>query len=109
MRGRPWVAAGGKGIVVLDLNLRTMVVDSHSSVSSLLPNAGQRMIAALATLWDAEGRPAVDGLDTGVVPPTDAQRAVVATRTSGTSTTCASTRASNGSPRASTGSPPPRC
>ena len=37
------------------------------------------MVAALATLWDAEGRPAVEGLDTGVVPPTDAQRAVVAT------------------------------
>ena len=42
MRGKPWVAAGGKGIVVLDLDLRTMAVDSHSSVSSLLPNAGQR-------------------------------------------------------------------
>lgn len=78
LRGKPWVAAGGKGIVVLELHLRTMVVDSHSSVSSLLPNAGQRLVAALATLWDAEGRPAVDGLDTGVVPPTDAQRAVVA-------------------------------
>ena len=57
-----------------------MAVDAHSSLSSLLPNAGQRMIAALATLWDAEGRPAVDGLDTGVVRPTDAQRAVVASR-----------------------------
>ena len=79
MRGRPWVAAGGKGIIVLELNLRTMLVDSHSSVSSLLPNAGQRMVAALATLWDAEGRPAVQDLDTGVVPPTEAQRAIVAT------------------------------
>ena len=79
LRGRPWVDAGGKGIVVFDLSLRTMRVDSHSSVSSLLPNAGQRMVAALATLWDAEGRPAVAGLDAGIVPPTDAQRAVVAT------------------------------
>jgi acetylornithine deacetylase/succinyl-diaminopimelate desuccinylase-like protein len=79
MRGRPGVVAGGKGIVVLDLSLRTMRVDSHSSVAALLPNAGQRMIGALATFWGADGRPAVAGLDTGVRPPTDAQRAVVAT------------------------------
>ena len=25
------------------------------------------MVAALATLWDAEGRPAVEGLDAGIV------------------------------------------
>jgi acetylornithine deacetylase/succinyl-diaminopimelate desuccinylase-like protein len=56
-----------------------MRLDSHSSVASLLPNAGQRLVAALATLWDADGLPAVQGLDTGVRPPTDAQRAVVAT------------------------------
>jgi acetylornithine deacetylase/succinyl-diaminopimelate desuccinylase-like protein len=79
LRGRPAVVAGGKGIVVLDLSVRVMRVDSHSSLSPLLPNAGQRMVAALATLWDAAGRPAVKGLATGARPPTDAQRAVVAT------------------------------
>jgi acetylornithine deacetylase/succinyl-diaminopimelate desuccinylase-like protein len=79
LRDKPGVAAGGKGITVVDLNLRTMRVDSHSSVSRLLPNAGARMAAALATLWDAEGRPAVKGLDDGVRPPTPAQRATAAT------------------------------
>ena len=58
---RPQVSAGGKGIVVLELNVRTMRVDSHSSVASLLPNAGQRLVAALATMWDGDGRPAVAG------------------------------------------------
>ena len=78
LRGRPSVFAGGKGIVVLELSVRVMRIDSHSSVSALLPNAGVRLVAALATCWDAAGRPAVRGLDTNVRPPTDAQRAVVA-------------------------------
>jgi acetylornithine deacetylase/succinyl-diaminopimelate desuccinylase-like protein len=78
MRGKPMVVGGGKGIVVLDLDLRTMRVDSHSSVSNLLPNAGVRLVAALATCWDANGRPAVRGLDDGVRPPSPAQRATVA-------------------------------
>jgi acetylornithine deacetylase/succinyl-diaminopimelate desuccinylase-like protein len=79
LRGRPLVVAGGKGMVVLDLHLRTMRVDSHSSISNLVPNAAQRMAAALATCWDAEGRPAIRGLSTGARTPTDAQRATVAT------------------------------
>lgn len=79
LRGRPMVVAGGKGMVVAELRVRTMRVDSHSSVSSLLPNAGVRLIAALATCWDAGGRPAVDGIRVGVRPPTAAQRAIVAT------------------------------
>ena len=56
--------------------------------------------------WDADGRPAVAGLDAGIRPPTPAQLAVVAAhRPAGRSTTCASTRASSGSSAASTGSP----
>jgi acetylornithine deacetylase/succinyl-diaminopimelate desuccinylase-like protein len=79
LRGRPGVVAGGKGIVVLDLNLRTMSQDAHSSLTVLLPNAGHRMVAALATLWDTEGRPAVEGLTARARPPTPAQLATVAT------------------------------
>ena len=79
LRGRPSIAGGGKGITVFHLELRTMRADSHSSVASLLPNAGQRLIAALATFWDADGRPAVRDLDIGVRPPSEAQRATVAT------------------------------
>jgi acetylornithine deacetylase/succinyl-diaminopimelate desuccinylase-like protein len=78
LRDKPGIAAGGKGITVVELHVRTMRVDSHSSVSRLLPNAGARMVAALATLWDADGRPVVEGLDDGVRPPTDAQRATAA-------------------------------
>jgi acetylornithine deacetylase/succinyl-diaminopimelate desuccinylase-like protein len=78
LRTKPVVVGGGKGIVVVDLSVRTMRVDSHSSVSRLLPNAGARMVAALATCWDADGRPSIPGLDDGVREPTPAQRATVA-------------------------------
>jgi acetylornithine deacetylase/succinyl-diaminopimelate desuccinylase-like protein len=78
LNGRPGVVGGGKGIVVFELIVRTLAHDAHSSLSVVLPNAGHRLIAALATFWDAEGRPAIAGLDVGKRPPTAAQLAVIA-------------------------------
>ena len=48
LAGRPGVQGGGKGIVVIELNVRTIAHDAHSSVSVLLPNAGHRLVKALA-------------------------------------------------------------
>ncbi len=75
--GRPSVYGGGKGIVVLELVLRTMAHDAHSSLTVVLPNAAHRLVQALATFWDADGRPAVDGLDAGKRPPADDQIAAI--------------------------------
>ena len=75
--GRPQVMGGGKGIVVLELALRTLAHDAHSSLSVVLPNAGHRLIRALATFWDEDGRPAIDGLDAGKRPPTPDQLAAI--------------------------------
>jgi acetylornithine deacetylase/succinyl-diaminopimelate desuccinylase-like protein len=75
--GRPTVYGGGKGIVVLELVCRTMAHDAHSSLTVVLPNAAHRLAKALATFWDDEGRPAVDGLDAGKLPPTEDQVAVI--------------------------------
>lgn len=77
LTGRPRVLGGGKGIIVLELNVRTIAHDAHSSLSVVLPNAGHRLIQAMATFWDAEGRPAIDGLDVGSRAPTPAQLAVI--------------------------------
>ena len=46
LAGRPFIDGGGKGIVVIELHLRTMDVDSHSSASVVLP--------AATTPWDTE-------------------------------------------------------
>jgi acetylornithine deacetylase/succinyl-diaminopimelate desuccinylase-like protein len=78
LSGRPGVVGGGKGIIVFELVVRTLAHDAHSSLSVVLPNAGHRLIAALATFWDADGRPAIPGLDAGKLPPTPAQLAVIA-------------------------------
>ena len=62
---------------------------------SLLPNAGQRLVAALATLL-GRGRAARPsrGLDAGVRPPTPSSARSSRRSTSASSTTSASTRAS---------------
>jgi len=78
LAGRPGVVGGGKGIVVFELFVRTLAHDAHSSLSVVLPNAGHRLVAALATFWDGDGRPAIAGLDAGKRPPTPAQLAVIA-------------------------------
>ena len=98
LRGRPWVDAGGKGIVVLDLSLRTMRVDSHSSVS-VAP--AERRPADGRGARDAVGRrgPAGRRGPRRRHRPADRRPARGRRRrsTCGRSTTCASTRASSGS------------
>ncbi|MEI7742426.1 MAG: M20/M25/M40 family metallo-hydrolase [Chloroflexota bacterium] len=77
LAGRATVYGGGKGIVVLELVCRTMAHDAHSSLSVVLPNAGHRMVKALATFWDEDGLPAIEGLETGARPPSAEQLATV--------------------------------
>jgi acetylornithine deacetylase/succinyl-diaminopimelate desuccinylase-like protein len=77
LEDEPEVAGGGRGIIVLRLLARTIAYDAHSSLAVVLPNAAVRLAQALATLWTADGLPAVEGLDAGVRPPTPGQLAVV--------------------------------
>jgi acetylornithine deacetylase/succinyl-diaminopimelate desuccinylase-like protein len=77
MTGRPAMAGGGRGMLAVELVVRTIAHDAHSSGSMLLPSAAIRMVKALATLWDERGLPAVEGLGEGALPPTPAQLAVV--------------------------------
>jgi acetylornithine deacetylase/succinyl-diaminopimelate desuccinylase-like protein len=74
----PEIAGGGRGIIVLRLRVRTIAYDAHSSAAVILPNAAVRMAQALASMYTADGLPAVDGLDVGIRPPTEAQLDVVA-------------------------------
>ena len=78
LAGRPRITCGVRGMASLELSVRTLAYDAHSSMSNLVPNAAVRIAKALATLWDDTGLPAVAGLDEGVRPPTPAQLAVLA-------------------------------
>lgn len=75
--GRPILECGVRGILGIELIVRTIAYDAHSSVAMLLPNAAARLVTALASLYGPDGLPTFAGLDSGVLPPTDAQLDVV--------------------------------
>jgi len=77
LHGRPTVAGGVRGMVGMELICRTIAYDAHSSLSNVLPSATIRLVRALATFWDDEGVPTIDGLDTGVRPATEEQLAIL--------------------------------
>ena len=66
------------GGVSVELVVRTLRYDAHSSLATILPSAPIRMALALASLYDRDGVPDWPGLQTGVRPPTPAQLAAVA-------------------------------
>ena len=75
--GRPHLLLGGKGIYYVELRARTMNRDAHSGGATYLPNAAWRLIDALKTLVDKNGRILIDGFYDDVRPPTDAELASV--------------------------------
>lgn len=77
-RDRPQLVCGLKGIVSIDLSVRTGAYDQHSGLGPVVPNAAWRMAAAVAGLRDAEGRVLVAGFYDRVRPPTEAEAAYVA-------------------------------
>lgn len=74
-QGRPVVDCGVRGILLVELSVRTLSKDVHSSAATLFPNAAARMTAALSTLVGPNGEPTWAGLQTGRLPLTDAARA----------------------------------
>lgn len=72
--GRPVVDCGVRGILMLELSVRTLSKEVHSSAAVIFPNAAARMAAALSTLVAADGEPTWPGLQSGRLPLTDAAR-----------------------------------
>lgn len=72
--GRPSISCGNKGILYVELRVRTLARDAHSAGAAHLPNAAWRLNAALATLVDARGRVRIDGFYDDVRPLSDAER-----------------------------------
>lgn len=68
--GVPEVYMGSKGILYVELRVRTAAVDQHSSLAASLPNPAWRLLAALRTIRDARGRVLIPGFYDGVPRPT---------------------------------------
>ncbi len=72
--GRPSVSCGNKGILYVQLRVRTLARDAHSAAATHLPNAAWRLHAALATLIDARGRIQIQGFYDDITPVSAADR-----------------------------------
>lgn len=67
--GKPSMSLGSKGILSVELEVRTAAVDQHSSLATVIPNAAWRLIEALRTLRSARGKVLIDGFSDGIPPP----------------------------------------
>lgn len=73
-RGIPLFSMGSKGILSVEMTLRTAAVDQHSSLATVIPNAAWRLIHALNTLRDEEGRVLIKGFYDGAQKPSREER-----------------------------------
>ena len=75
--GRPHILAGMRGLLVVEITVRTLDHDAHSAHAMLLPNAIERLVAVLRTLYDDTGVPTFSGFWDDVRAPTPSQAALV--------------------------------
>ena len=68
--GVPEVYMGSKGILYVELRVRTAAVDQHSSLAASLPNPAWRLLEALRVIRDSRGRVLIPGFYDGVPRPT---------------------------------------
>jgi acetylornithine deacetylase/succinyl-diaminopimelate desuccinylase-like protein len=76
--GRFLMYLGLRGIVDVELRVRTLKEDVHSGMYSYLPNAAWRLVWALSTLKDQQERILLPGFYDEVLPPTARQRELLA-------------------------------
>ena len=69
MQGRPIMTLGSKGVLGIELEVRTARVDQHSGGATILPNAAWRLLAALRSLRSDSGRVLIRGFEDGIPPP----------------------------------------
>jgi acetylornithine deacetylase/succinyl-diaminopimelate desuccinylase-like protein len=55
-KGRPTIMLGMRGLLYVELAVKTLTFDAHSGSANLFPNAAWRLLWALASLKDSEER-----------------------------------------------------
>ena len=76
--GTPQVTLGLKGILYVELGVRSAARDSHSSYATIVPNPAWRLVWALSTLKDRDENILIPGFYDDVREPTQAEREAVA-------------------------------
>ena len=67
--GHPGTALGRRGVLSVELAVRTLKFDAHSGAASMLPNAAWRLVRVLASLKDADERICIPGFYDQARPP----------------------------------------
>ncbi|WP_320671385.1 M20/M25/M40 family metallo-hydrolase [Patulibacter defluvii] len=76
--GRPEVGFGCRGLVAVELRLRSLRRDQHSAFAGVFRSAPLELARALTTLCDEAGRPTIDGWLDDVAAPSPAARTAAA-------------------------------
>ncbi|HEX9495753.1 MAG TPA: M20/M25/M40 family metallo-hydrolase [Candidatus Limnocylindria bacterium] len=72
---RPMLICGVRGILYVELSVKTLKYDAHSGGASLFENAAWRLVEALATLRKPDGTVTIDGFYDDVRKPSEKQLA----------------------------------
>jgi acetylornithine deacetylase/succinyl-diaminopimelate desuccinylase-like protein len=72
--GRPTLSLGARGLLYVELRVRTLSRDGHSGGANLIPNAAWRLVWALATLKGEDERVLIPGFSDDVRPISERQR-----------------------------------
>ena len=76
-RGRAVNLLGARGILALELHVRTLKKDAHSGGAHNLPSAAWQLVRALNSLKDQQERVLIDGFYENVIPPSEEDLALI--------------------------------
>lgn len=76
--GRPSVVLGLRGLIYVELRVRTMSRDAHSGGAHNMPNAAWRLVRALSTLKDEQERILIPGFYDDAKPPSEVEHQLLA-------------------------------
>lgn len=74
-KGQAALALGFRGMLYVEYSVETMKVDAHSGNAHALPSAAWRLVKALASLKDEQGRIIIPGFYDDVREPTEMEKA----------------------------------
>ena len=67
-KNRPIVGLGMKGLLYVELFVKESIRDAHSSFATIIKNPAWRLIDALKTLRDSDGKILIDGWNDDIIP-----------------------------------------
>ena len=67
-KNRPIVGLGMKGLLYVELSVKESIRDAHSSFAAIIKNPAWRLVDALKTLRDSNGKILIDGWSDDIIP-----------------------------------------